>query len=157
MDSSHQFSKCLRCSRLIQPGCGPVLSLRHQKLDRHLQPRRGCVAVAKGTHPNHRAPHQPFVQAGNLETDSGFCDEGGSNRLGSRSTLLCNLEDVPDSEVDIRQQAEVGVSMKWHVIDSFLGEKPVHDFIGQLVIQRSARVPGDQPGLWMMARMWKRL
>jgi hypothetical protein len=93
---------------------------RLENFQRHAEPFRRRAALTECAHLNPRPFHKRFIHPGDSKTNNRFAKECGLNRLRDTAAMLGDIENVPDFQPNMRQSAEIHVTMKRHLLEALL-------------------------------------
>src|SRR5439155_24578395 len=122
-----------------------VLSrIRLENFQWHTEPFRRRGALAECANLNCRLLHQRFVHPGDAKANGRIGEEGGLNRLGHAAAKLRDIENVSDFQPDMRQSAEIRITVEWHLFGALLRPDHPDELIRQRIIKQPARMPCEQ-------------
>jgi hypothetical protein len=128
---------------------------RLENFQRHTEPFRRGDALAESAHLNRRLFHQRFVHPGDAEANGRIGEKGGLHRFGYAAAKFRDVENVPHFQPNMRQSAEISITVKRHLLDKLLRTDHVDELIRKRIIEQSARVPGEQSPFRIIARVGK--
>src|SRR5207253_3398690 len=96
-----------------------------------------------------------FVHPGDAKPNSRIGEKRGLNRLGDSAAKLRDIENVSDFQPNMRQPAEIVVTVKRHLFDTLLRTDCPDDLIRQRIIEQPSRVPREQSPLRIITRVRK--
>src|SRR6266700_7953332 len=130
---------------------------RLENLQRHTEPFRRRGALPESAHLNYRFFHQRFVHPGDAKPNNRIREECRLYRFGHAAAKFRDIENVPDFQPDMRQPAEVRVTVKGHLFDTLLQTDHPDELICERIIEQSARMPSEQPPFRIITRVGKSL
>src|SRR5437870_1648576 len=98
-----------------------VLSrIRLENLQWHTEPFRRRGTLTESAYLNRRLFHQRFVHPGDAKANGRIGEERRLHRLDHSAAKLRDIENVSDFQPNMRQPAEIVVTVKRHLFDALL-------------------------------------
>src|SRR2546426_5141694 len=128
---------------------------RLENLQWHTEPFRRRGALPESAHLNYRLFHQRFVHPGDAKPNNRIREECRLYRFGHAAAKFRHIENMPDFQSNMRQPAEISITVKRGLLDALLRTDHPDELIGERIIEQPARMPREQAPFRIIARMRK--
>src|SRR5207253_10139996 len=129
--------------------------VRLKNFYRNTKPFRRTGALPESAHLNYRFFHQPFVHPGDAKPNNRIREECRLHRFGHAAAKFRHIENMPDFQSNMRQPAEISITMKRHLRDTLLRTDYPNELIRERIIEQPARMPCEQSPFRIIARVRK--
>src|SRR5438034_11727691 len=138
-------------------GLQPAFStrIRLENFHRHTEPFRRCGTLAERAHLNYRSLHQRFVHPGDAKPNNRIREECRLHWFGHAAAKFRDIENMPDFQPNMRQPAEIRVTVKRHLLDTLLRTDHPNELVRERIIEEAARMPSQQSPFRIITRMRK--
>src|SRR5213592_2534244 len=138
-------------------GLQPAFStrIRLENFHRHAEPFRRYGTLAERAHLNYRSLHQRFVHPGDAKPNNRIREECRLHWFGHAAAKFRYIEYMPDFQPNMRQPAEISITVKRGLFDTLLRTDHSNELIRERIIEQSARMPCEQAPFRIIAGVRK--
>src|SRR5438093_9153682 len=109
----------------------------------------------KRAHLDHRLLHERFVHSRDAKANNRIREECRFHWFAHGAALLRDIENMPDFQSNVRQPAEIRITMKRHLLDALLRTDHPNELVRERIIEEAARMPSQQSPFRMITRVRK--